>query len=375
MYVAIARRLDPSEIQNREEQDQRLIEFAIRARANGEEVSTPTERVSEGFGSSLENDKFVSRARSRTVSDCERGSEVNKDIQLLRQLSLSSEDRIALEREMRAQHTHPLALQMEAEAAERRIANELEYYRNNPQRSRDAAMQRARLIGSESFRNRISRMNPDHMRMVSSRNRHSFNDFSDSTSLDDMVVLEAALLLSMEEEVRANGDQEQLDRNSDIGGSRRWFRGSGRPPWASATMDVGLPGTFSRGFSEDEQLAMAIALSMQEHQVTNGKKEENDLGVNKQAPTAARYPPESAPPTLALDSNGVASLPIVSEDEDDSLAEEEEVQKIPAMVNGNAGLKYSDDDSVYFRSLDEPNPSSSAPSVLAESESSASSGT
>lgn len=367
MYVAIAKRLDPSEIQDREEQDQRMIEHAIRARANGEDVSAPTERVSAGFGSSLENDEFVNRARSRTLPDGDRSLNMVNDIQLLRQLSLSSEDRIALEREMRAQHTHPLALQMEAEAEERRIANELEYYRNNPQRSREAALQRARLIGNDSFRNRISLMNPDNMRVMSSRSRRNFNDFADSTSLDDMVVLEAAILLSMEEEARANGVQEQLDMSSDTGGSRRWFRGSGRPLPSSATMDSGVTGAFSRSFTEDEQLAMAIALSMQEQNVTNGGKEARDLGDDKQARNAAGFPPESAPLTPSLDvASGVASLPIVSEDEDDSQEDEEELQKMSEFGRENAVFKYSDDDSCYFRTFDEPNQSSPAPRPQAE---------
>jgi hypothetical protein len=360
MYVAIAKRLDPSEIQDREEQDQRMIEHAIRARVNGDEVSASTERVSTGFGSSLENNEFVNRARSRTLPDGDRSLNMVNDIQLLRQLSLSSEDRIALEREMRAQHTHPLALQMEAEAEERRIANELEYYRNNPQRSREAAMQRARLISTDSFRNRIPRVNPDTLRVMSSRNRRSFHDFSDSTSLDDMVVLEAAILLSMEEEARTSGVQEQFDRTSDAGGTLRWFRGSGRPSPSTAAMNSGVPGTFSRSFTEDEQLAMAIALSMQEQQVTSGDKEASDPGIGKQTPNAVGHLPESAPRTLSLgDANGVASLPIVSEDDDDSLGEEEEaLQKMSALGRDIAGLKYSDDDSCYFRTFDEPNHSS-----------------
>jgi hypothetical protein len=351
MYVAIAKRLDALEIQEREEKEQRMIELTIQARANGESVATPIEKVSEGFGSSLENNEFVNRARSRTASEDSRGLNINNDIHLLRQLSLSSEDRLALEREMRAQHTHPLALQMDAEAEERRIARELEYYRNNPQRTSEAAMLRARMMGSDSFRNRITRMNPESMRMMNPRSgRRTFQDFSGSTSIDDMVVLEAALLLSMEEEARSSGGARQFGLSSDLEGSLRRFRGSGRSASLSALMDTTSQHGFPPSFSEEEQLAMAIALSMQEQQ---GQKEEKGDNKDVQNSDVARGPPESAPSPKSSSgrfATGVASLPAVSEDEIDF--QEEEGQQTKSLFDlGTARLKCSDDDSAYFESL------------------------
>jgi hypothetical protein len=353
MYVAIAKRLDAVEIQEREEKEQKMIELTIQARANGESVGTPIEKVSEGFGSSLENDEFVNRARSRTASeDFSRGLHVNNDIHLLRQLSLSSEDRLALEREMRAQHTHPLAIQMDAEEEERRTARELEYYRNNPQRTSEAAMLRSRMVGNESFRNRISRMNPDSMRMLSSRSgRRTFQDFSESTSMDDMVVLEAALLLSMEEEARSNGGASRFGLSSDLEGSLRRFRGSARPTSLSALMDSATPHGLPPSLSEEEELAMAIALSMQEQQGPNGEKGAN---ADEKNSDVARVPPESAPspkPASGRLATGVASLPVVSEDEIDFQEVEEEQQAKPLFDLGTARLKCSDDDSAYFESL------------------------
>ena len=353
MYVAVAKRLDASEIQDREEHDQRMIELAIRARARGENVSTQQERPNDGFGSSLENDEFVNRARSRTVSDADRLSTTKNDVQLLRQLSLSSEDRLALEREMRAQHMHPLALQMEAEAEERRIANEFEYYRNHPNRSREVAMQRARLLGgTDSFRNRISRMDPENMRSGGARNRRDFDDLPDSTSLDDMVVLEAAILLSMQEEDRAKNNREHSDGITGSVESHRWFRGLSRPP-AITSLDSIERSPYSRSISEEDQLAMAIALSMQDHQASASTQDANDSNSNEPLHDVARYQPESAPEPLSPQKgSGVASLPIVSEDDDDSFEEIEET-RVPNGGLASAGLKYSDDDSVYLRSLDE----------------------
>lgn len=354
MYVAIAKRLDALEIQEREEKEQRMIELTIQARANGESVATPIEKVSEGFGSSLENNEFVNRARSRTASEDSRGVNINNDIHLLRQLSLSSEDRLALEREMRAQHTHPLALQMDAEAEERRIARELEYYRNNPQRTSEAAMLRARMMGSDSFRNRISRMNSDNMRMMSPiSGRRTFQDFSGSSSIDDMVVLEAALLLSMEE-ARSNGGARPFGLSADLEGSLRRFRGSGRSASLSALMDTASTHRFQPSVSEEEQLAMAIALSMQEQQGQNEEKGDNTDGPSSDV---ARGPPESAPspkPSSGSFATGVASLPAVSEDEIDFQEEEEaeqEKQEKSLFDLGTARLKCSDDDSAYFESL------------------------
>lgn len=396
MYVAIAKRLGAGEIQERETKEQSMIEASIRARAQGEEVPQIEGAVANnGFGSSLEQNETVRRARSRTMSsDCAgdtsrisggaanmNGGGVNEDVQLLRQLSLSSHDRQSLEQEMRAQHTHPLALQMEAEAEERRINNELEYYRNNPQRSRDAALTRARMLSTQSggsnngsLRNRFSRINSAGGRS----GRRGFGDYpGDGNSLDDMVVLEAALLLSMEEEDARNqgnsnegsggGNSGQLPPSqqatgmpgmlqllgSDSNGSRRRLRG--RTASASSMTESGP--SFSRGLlSEDEQVAMAIAISMQEQQDSSsesnkGDEEEESCDSKPKAHGngGGKTPPESAPPkaTPAAAAVGVASLPIVSEDDGDG---EEEIifSQSPEQTKGKTSL----DDTAYFRMLE-----------------------
>mmetsp|Transcript_9631 Transcript_9631/g.16031 ORF Transcript_9631/g.16031 Transcript_9631/m.16031 type:complete len:443 (-) Transcript_9631:86-1414(-) len=395
MYVAIAKRLDAGEIQERETKEQGVIEASIRARAQGVDVPPiDSSATANGFGSSLDQNDTVRRARSRTMSSGGEGDVPrtaggvvgmnggNDDVHLLRQLSLSSHDRQTLEQEMRAQHTHPLALQMEAEAQERRQNNELEYYRNNPQRSRDAALVRARMMGTPngamngSLRTRFTRTNSSGGR--SSRRWNGEFGSADANSLDDMVVLEAALMLSMEEEARSQGPNgggraansgpppsrqpaamptmhQFLGPDSTIGGSGRRFGGP--------TRSMSATPSFSRGglLSEDEQVAMAIAISMEEQQDSsqgsNKDDEESDKGDSKPQARRGRgrggqTPPESAPPKSAISSapssSGVASLPIVSEDDDDCINDNEEeivFSKLSPKVTGKSSL----DDSAYFR--------------------------
>jgi hypothetical protein len=382
MFVAIAKRLDAGEIQDRETKEQEQIEASIRARAQGEELPPMQSANANGFGSSLDENDIVRRARSRTMSSGNEGDAAAAaggacrlncgpidDIQLLRQLSLSSQDRTALEQEMRAQHTHPLALQMDAEAEERRMNNELEYYRNNPQRNQDAALVRARMMSAQnadalngSLRNRFTRMNSTGGRS----SRRWGGDFpGDVNSLDDMVVLEAALMLSMEEDARRNsgapapsqvpgamtGMQQFLGGDSTGGGSRRRFRG---PLLTASSMSSLMESPSTRGLlSEDEQVAMAIALSMQEQQESDKKEEEEADGDSKpEARGGEKTPPESAPSTSAPSSAGVASLPIVSEDDCDDDMEEEIIFSQPsAEPKGKSSL----DDSAYFRSLEAEN--------------------
>lgn len=334
MCISIANRLGAEEIEDRETKEQKIIEATIKARVEGEEVKGPSAANSggSGFGACLQNDA-ARRARSRSLSEDKEISlprNDDDDIRLLKQLSLSSVDRQSLEQEMRAQHTHPLALQMEAEAEERRVANELEYHRNNPRRSRDAALLRARLLssGGGSSRNRFARMDADEMRQISTGargGRRNWVEMMDAfeqggensrsmTTLDDMVVMEAALLLSMEEEERNRNRQDEPSNGqpslplmhpslnlrasnlSDSSEAHRRFRGRNRvvslPPMGPNSLS-----SFSRGLTEEEQVAMAIALSMQENQERKEKKEEEE---NKTEEEGNREDPqESAPPAVA----------------------------------------------------------------------------
>mmetsp|Transcript_25062 Transcript_25062/g.37029 ORF Transcript_25062/g.37029 Transcript_25062/m.37029 type:complete len:537 (+) Transcript_25062:53-1663(+) len=336
MCILIASRLGAEDIEERETKEQKMIEATIKARVKGEEIKAPSATTSEdsGFGTYLQNDA-TRRARSRSLSeDKEITSRRNDDddIKLLKQLSLSSVDRQSLEEEMRAQHTHPLALQMQAEAEERRVANELEYHRSNPRRSREAALLRARLMssGSGSSRNRLAaRINADEIRQISAGARSGRRNWvemmdtfergggnsGDMNTLDDMVVLEAALLLSMEEEERNRNRQDESSNGQpslplmhpainlrasnlpDSSEARRRFRGRNRvvslPPLGSNSLS-----SFSRGLTEEEQISMAIALSMQEIQERKEKEEEEEEDKTEECDNSEVHQ-ESAPPAVA----------------------------------------------------------------------------
>ena len=278
--------------------------------------ATSTTENSDGhaFGSSLENDPRIRRVRAPSDEDFRLAvtGQVapESELQLLRQLSLTSHDRQALEAEMRQQHTHPLALQLEAEAEERRLHNQLEYQRTHPQR-------------------------PPHFRGNSGRRGWRPNGFggtgSEVNSLDDLVVLEAAILLSMEEEERrrtAGGNNNDTNNTSnDAGTTTRTGGPSGAVPPMTVSQHAmqGMPimNELRRGLSrgdsisslgqrfrrnrsvggavmesanlllsgvtEDEQVAMAIALSMQadKEKEEEGEKDKdgddatNDQGRNK----------------------------------------------------------------------------------------------
>jgi hypothetical protein len=315
LYVAIAKRLDATEIQEREEKEQRMIELAIHSRVKGENEEVLATKVTKGFGSSLDSDEFVTRARQRGKSFEAFNGSIGDDIQLLRQLSLTSEDRLALEREMRAQHSHPLAVQMEMEAEEQRIAHEMEHHRSNSQKTQEAiTASRSRLSsGGDSFRNRRVRLNPDLLRMGSLRgNVGHFND-----SLDDMVVMEAAILLSIEEEAaRAK------DRGSDKEVSRWKFSNSGLTQASATTSDTLSSATPS--LTEEEQLEMAIKLSMQEQPESAVKLENPNIEGHYNSNLKVPESLISARDAAISKATGVASLSGIMVDEDDDDDDDEE---------------------------------------------------
>ena len=300
----MARRLNNEQLESRQADEQRVIESRIRRRV--EEQQNPEQAPAEEYP--IES---ATSGRPGLTSSLENNNDSRmNDVQLLRQLSLTSQDRAALEQEMRAQHTHPLALQVEAEEEQRRIQNEIDYHRNNSNR--------ARMLGQNGgLRGRLSRMTsePALMSSMGRSGRRNWNDMveafgsggGDVNSLDDMVVLEAAILLSMEEDARRRGEPNSTDTNetsnsvshharegfpmlqerlssSRAGDSRgdtlSSSMGSRMVPMASPrsrfrrperSMSAAPPTTLLdsaslllRGVTEDEQVAMAIALSMQE---------------------------------------------------------------------------------------------------------------
>lgn len=319
----------------REETEQRVIEAKIRERAQNVEASSDSssdvgqgqatsgsEHSSHsGFGSSLEqNERIASlRARSSSLSDHENAEAIPEEV-LRSSFAMTPEERRMLEDEMRAQHSHPLSLRLEAEAEERRIHNEREFNRNNPNQFMDSRHRSRRYRTSHE-----PRRNWNQIVEAFERGGHG-----EVNSLDDLVVLEAAMILSMEEEARRRGtghamgngeSNEPFDANrhategfplvrSILSGRQQASRGEDsedqnqqiqssanslysrrrgrnsllRAGYASSEHDndddngsrnyndndnaldtaLDTAGLLMRGISEDDQLAMAIAASLQD---------------------------------------------------------------------------------------------------------------
>ena len=273
---------------------------------------------------------------------------------MIQSIALTADERRRLENEMRAQHHHPLALQVQQEAAERTLRNERAYYRSNSGHimARDQRVQRtaemlrsARNSRSGSSRRGSSR-NRDWNQIVDSFER---NGHGQVHSIDDLVVLEAAILLSMEEEARNGGStggesssafdpSEHAgqgfplarsflargggDASSSLRGaflaealrpsasSRRSGRRSQQQQGrmrSSGNLGLDTAAMMMHGMSEEDQIAMAIAASLQE-QASTSASDDNDIqdsgslsnenhttNDNNEIENNNGAPPESAP--------------------------------------------------------------------------------
>jgi len=367
--VTVAEKPSEEDIGARDKEEQTVIEARIRATvensngdAGGEEsskITTPPATKKKnpasvapdspasngGFGSELEKDERFQlfKKRSESFASNEGNRTPQKDTEIIQSIAMTPEERRRLEEEMRAQHSHPLSLQIEAEAQERRLQNEQAYYRSNSTGSSRMRAQRA----ADLFRSNSSNA-ANASRRLRYRGVRDWNQIVESferggngegNSLDDLVVLEAAILLSMEEEARRSRDGEELDAarhardgfplvRSFLGGSMAGsfsLRGEG----GSSSGNTGSSGSgptseniqnlvrslssgrrrnqiprsglgssarargvmpeaaldtatlMMRGISEEEQIAMAIAASLQDQSAGNstdgveGNEEEN----------------------------------------------------------------------------------------------------
>lgn len=200
-----------------------------------------------GFGSHLEKNERVALMRARSSSLSESHQMHQSPVHEISSLAMTPEERHTLEQEMRAQHHHPLAMRLEQEEDERRMRNEMEYYRQrmaNPtahQRRtiadvrRSSQQQQDILGGQRLLPPRIGR---DWSRVVDSLGRNS-----------DLVVMEAAFMLSMEqEEARRRSGADALNNLDDRLTRLRVLQG---------------------GLSEEQQMAIAIAASLRESELNN----------------------------------------------------------------------------------------------------------
>jgi hypothetical protein len=307
MAVKVAKTMDASAIEERQRDEQNVIEANIRSRATSAFDTETSDNdaaaaLTGGFGSSLEQNTAVRllRARSESLSSTDR----ELDMESLSCLAMTPEDRHALEEEMKAQHTHPLARQVEREAEEQRVENERNYYRSRSGRLREVGTEMVR-SGSSSRMGRMGRMSSDPMLLGGQRRSgRNWNEIvsaferggnGEVGSLDDLVILEAAILLSMEEEsrqraARSTGEtefdaarhalngfplvQQPLDAEGDSGAENnsiveqlaRGLLSSRRDRSYRSMNGFGNSSYRLGGISEAEQIEMAIALSLQQTQ-------------------------------------------------------------------------------------------------------------
>ena len=152
--MAVAKNISVDQIQEREKEEQRVDEARIRVRnvvAEENDASSNTDDNSkgsgDGFGSSLEQDTRVALLRARSESIASSTEEIPhtplSDDNMIKSLAMTPEERRRLEDEMRAQHSHPVALRLEAEAQERHAQNDRAYSQSQSGSLRDLRAQRA----------------------------------------------------------------------------------------------------------------------------------------------------------------------------------------------------------------------------------------
>lgn len=304
LHVTVAGKLDASDVEKRFQEEQALEAAKIRARSGSSTPppfseqpqgsssvpSTPT----SGFGSSLAMNERVAMMRMRSSSLSENTDSAKSPVQEITSLAMTPEERRSLEQEMRAQHHHPLTMRLEAEESERRMRNQMEYYRRSHERngatassssSRMYAGRPPQQFGTRSLRTQGgAREGRDWNRIVDAFERRGSGNVQ---SLDDLVVLEAAIMLSMEEEARRRGEapsssrgaaaSSQLDAERHasanfplarerVSESRFSMPSSSFPSSSSNPISNVLSGRAngSGRLSEEQQIAMAIRASLQE---------------------------------------------------------------------------------------------------------------
>ena len=353
--VAVAPKPSEMEIATQQKEEQKVIEARIRAeqkdanntddspKGNKKKSAVAPDSTGDRFGSQLEKDERFQLLKMRTESfaSAEEGTRTpQKDAESIKSIAMTPEERRRLEDEMRAQHAHPLSLRVEAEAHERRLQNEQAYYRSNSAGGSALRSQRA----TDFFRSNSSNM-ASATRRLRHRGARDWNQIVESfendgamNSLDDLVVLEAAILLSMEEEARqgregdTSAQQSSLDGARNEGGrismARSMFGVTNdtqtSAPTARATSSMstsegaraavgslresrrrlqlaraaGLNSSsrrravpdaaldtaslMMRGISEEEQIAMAIAASLQDQSTENGDTDEANDGESEE---------------------------------------------------------------------------------------------
>lgn len=268
---------------------------------NGEQAPTPLENEKCKPSNDIKEGEFGSRLL-RVRSESLTSSELSEDSCI----TMSPEERKKIEEQMKEQYNHPLARRIEMEAEERRQQHDQSYRRATSER-----IGRTRGLLSRNFLSGRGRNWNQLMRAF----EQNYGDETRVQTLDDLVVLEAAILLSMEQQARrrGRGENSDEDNNGDGRGSfpqmlqmlmarraaeaarrennnndgdndetlftrriprsrnGRRERMSGFSSEAGATAALLL-----RGVSEEEQLEMAIAASLREGQAQQSENNSVD---------------------------------------------------------------------------------------------------
>ncbi len=338
MDVVVAKRLESDEVAKREEEEQKVIEASIRARANSvsSHGSNNSSNGSGNFGSRLNEE--LKRTRSRTLSDVgspssglDGGSEEHHGSSLLENnlnishVAMTPEERRELENEMRSQLSHPLMVEMQRNAEIESQRHLLEHAESRRDRLRSSREQIERL------RNRVRE---NGLNFLNNHRRGGFdydddNDDDDDIynfgssgaggtsdtrgggatrsstrpNIDDLYLLEAALYLSSREDsIRRRGNRnraaERRHRNhhallrailsggigEDVNEENSNEDNNDHDTGSNTQRDSRhqlTPADFLVGLSEDNQLEMAIQLSLREaEERERQQQEEGESGGN-----------------------------------------------------------------------------------------------
>jgi len=319
MVITVQRAMNEDDILKRDEEEQLVIEAAIRNRAaqkNGESSgltnasNNALEGGGTGFGSSLENynrSRTLSNASSSNMSaaSSEPGSPIN-DTNTLLSIAMTPEDRRALEDEMRAQLSHETHRRMRSEEEEASTRRAQEWY--GSEAGTRARMRDDRLAELSELLARMSGRDDESdgeegtaietgrdSATLGSLIRAMERNGRGGPTMEDLMRLEAAFLLGMDGDMRRQRNARNRSDNDGLaagfgfsdqrtarssasmlgrsGGPPRrvQLRGAGR---GISTTHLDTAELYMRGVSEEEQLAMAIAMSMQDQQQTQNEGEE-----------------------------------------------------------------------------------------------------
>ena len=192
---------------------------------------------SSSFGSNLDA-HLLMRSRSRSIS-----SDVNKENNhLINMTTVDPEERKALEEEMRSQRNHPLMRKMAEEADRERERHQLEHLERSSSRRRTSALQLARLLRRSRPADVEREYRSIHERVGIftgfGRDELDENEDEERSNIDDVLRLEAALLLNMREGLmrhstssddngrhsdRRDGTDNRISRRRRLQGSNRLF--------------------------------------------------------------------------------------------------------------------------------------------------------